>query len=168
VADLKPFAVLLVLLVFVLTLSMFKTSALSENVVASDIERAEGVMLTAYLAVLEAEEAGANVSGLLAQLNVAGDGLAQAYVLYRLGDFDNADRFADLCSEISERVRADALKLRDQAILDADQRFRWTKTGSIIGVVAILCLCFLGWRAFKRSYYQRVLRMRPEVVSGEP
>jgi len=165
---LKSFVFLLVLLVFVSAVSVFEASALSEDVAALAIEEAEGVMASAYEAVLKAEGAGANVSVLVTRLNDAGDDLAQAHVSYRVGDFEGAARFADLCREIGEGVRVEALGLRDLAVAEAGQRFRWTMTGSIVGVVAIAFLSFLGWNVFKRRYYRRVLGMRPEVVTCEP
>jgi len=164
---LKPVTILLALLVFASTLFVFNTSALSENVAASAIEKAEGLMVSAYQAVLEAERAGANVSVLVARLNVAGEGLAQAHISYRLGDFDGAARSADLCSQIGEEVRVEAYGLRGLALEEAGQRFRWTMIGSILGVAIVVGASFLGWRIFKLRYYRRVLGMRPEVVSGE-
>jgi len=164
---LKSFVFLLVLFVFVSVVSVFEASALSEDVAALAIEEAEGVVASAYEAVLEAEEAGANISVLVARLNDAGEDLAQAHVSYRVGDFEGAARFADLCREIGEGVRVEALGLRNLAVLEAVQRFWWTMTMSIMSAVTILCLSLLGWRIFKRRYFRRVLGMRPKVVSSE-
>jgi len=166
-SNLKFVIIFLVLSAFVASPFVLGARASSQVVAASAVSRAEEVLASAYEAVLEAEGAGANVSGLLARLSEAGDLLAQAHVSHRLGDFDSVARFADLCGEIGEEVKVEAHGLRDQAVLEADQRFRWTMTWSIAGVVAILCLSLLGWRAFKRRYHGRVLGMRPEVGSDE-
>jgi len=166
-SALRLVAVLLALSAFASTLFMFKTFALSEDVAASAIEEAEGVMASSYRAVLEAEGAGANVSGLLARMNEAGELLAQAQVSYRLGDFDGAARSADLCGEIGEGVMVEALGLRDLAVLEAGQRFRWTMMGSMLGVVIVVGASFLGWRIFKLRYCRRVLGMKPEVAKDE-
>lgn len=131
------------------------------------IERAEDVLVSAYRVVLEAEGAGANVSGLLFQLNRAGELLAQARVSYRAGDFDGAARSAGLCSEMGEGVRGEAEGLKNLAVVQGAQRFWWTLTGSVVGVTIIVCLSFLGWLIFKGRYHRRVLGMRPEVVSDE-
>jgi len=124
-------------------------------------------MVSAHEAVLEAERAGANVSGLLARLKVAGEGLAQAHISYRLGDFDVAARSAELCSQIGEEVMVEAYELRGLALEEAVQRFRWTMIGSVLSVAIVVGASFLGWRIFKLRYYRRVSGMRPEVVSGE-
>jgi len=164
---LKSFVFLLVLFVFVSAVSVFEASALSENGAASAIEKAEGLMFSAHEAVLEAERAGANVSGLLARLNVAGEGLAQAHVSYRLGDFDGAARSAELCSQIGEEVMVEAYELRGLALEEAVQCFRWTMIRSILGVAIAVGASYLGWRIFKRRYFRRVLGMKPEVISSE-
>jgi len=165
--NLRLLLIFLVLSAFMSSPFVLGTHASSQVVAASAVSRAEEVLASAYEAVLEAEGAGANVSVLVARLNEAGDLLAQAQVLYRLEDFEGAARFADLCGEIGEEVRIKALELRDLAVEEASQRFTWTMIGSIVGVVVILCLSFLGWRAFKRRYFRRVLGMRPEVGSDE-
>jgi len=166
-SNLRLLLILLVLSAFMSPPFILRTHASSQVVAAPAVSRAEEVLASAYEAVLEAEGAGANVSALVARLSEAGELLAQAQVSYRLEDFDGAARFADLCGEIGEEVKVEAHGLRDQAVLEAGQRFRWTMIGSIVGVVAILCLSLLGWRAFKRRYYGRLLEMRPEVGSDE-
>jgi len=166
-SNLRLLLILLVLSAFMSSPFVLGTHASSQMVAASAIEKAEEALASAYEAVLEAEGAGANVSALVARLSEAGELLAQAQVSYRLGDFDGAARFADLCGEIGEEVKVEAYDLRGLALEEAAQRFRWTMIGSIVGVVAILCLSLLGWRIFKRRYYGRVLGTRPEVGSDE-
>jgi len=166
-SNLKFIIIFLVLSAFTSSPFVLGTHASSQVVAASAVEKAEGVLTSAYEAVLEAEGAGANVSALVARLSEAGDLLAQAQVSYRLGDFDGAARFADLCGEIGEEVKVEALELRDLAVEEAVQRFRWTMIGSILGMAIIVGVSFLGWRAFKRRYHRRVLGVRPEVVSDE-
>lgn len=168
-----PVSVSRILLVFtvlsVLAVSVFvmKSCVAGAEEAGLAVERAEGVLVSGYRVVLEAEGAGANVSGLLARLNRAGELLAQARVSYRAGDFDEAARFASLCSEIGEGVRAEADGLRDLAVRQGSQRFWWTLTGSIVGVAIVVCLSFVGWLIFKGRYYQRISGTKPEVVSGE-
>jgi len=166
-SNLKFIIIFLVLSAFTSSPFVLRTYASSQVVAASAVSRAEEVLTSAYEAVLEAEGAGANVSALVARLSEAGDLLAQAQVSNRLGDFVGTARLADLCGEIGEEVRIKALELRDLAVEEAGQRFRWTIIGSIVGVVAILCLSFLGWHIFKLRYYRRILEMKPEVVSDE-
>jgi len=134
---------------------------------ASAVYRAEVAVVSAYEAVLDAEEVGADVSGLLAKLNVAGGYLASANVWFGLGDFENATRFADLCYYSVEDVRSKAVELRNEAYGLWANDLVVKMIGSIVGVVVVVFLGFVVWRVFKRRYCRRVLRLRPEVVSGE-
>jgi hypothetical protein len=154
----KRFFILLILSVS--TAPIFASEALAvdgENVVVSAIDRAEIAMVSAYEAVLDAEQAGANASGLLARLNVAGEYLADAHIWYELGDYDNATHFANLCYDIGEDVRNEAFKLKNEAHGLWVSDLWMTITISIIGVVSVVFLSFLGWRTFKRHYHKRVL-----------
>ena len=165
---LKLFFVLLILSAFAAPVFVSEAFAVdSEDVAASAVDRAEGAVVSAYEAVLDAEEAGANVSGLLGRLNVAGEYLASARVWYGLGDFDSATRFADLCYDVGEEVRSEAVELRNEAYGLWVTGLVVRMTVSIFGVVFVVFLGFVVWRWFKRRYRKRVLGMRPEVAKDE-
>jgi len=134
---------------------------------ASVIESAEKSVFSAYQAVLEAEQVGANVSNLIGQLNIAGELLAQALILYRTGDLDGAINLSNLCYEMGVAIRAEAHKLRDVTIEAMGQRFRLTVLVSFGFISSIVCVSFFGWRAFERRYHRKILRMRLEVGSNE-
>jgi len=163
----SKFFVFSVFLFLLLSVSIRWVSAVDEDVVALDIAEAEEVLGSAYGAVLEAEEAGANVSGLLGRLNVGGEYLAEAYVWIRLGVFENASRFAGLCREVVEDVKGEAFGLRDEAERLGEADFVVRMVGSAVGVVVVLIVGFVVWRVFRRHYHKKVLGLRPEVVSGE-
>jgi len=161
---------LVLLIVLAFSASIFTTEILasnSENTATTSIERAENALASAYQAVLETEQVGANVSGLLAQLNEAGEFLVEAQVAFRLGDFDEAVISANNCSEIGESVKDEADELRVKAYGSRTMGFWLTTTGSLVGVIAVGFGSFWGWRVFKRRYYKRVLRMKPEVAKDE-
>jgi hypothetical protein len=164
----KMFFILLILFVFAAPIFVSEAFAVyNENTAAPAIGGAEAVMVSAYKAVLDAEHAGANVSGLLARLNVAGEYLANAHALYRSGDFGNATRFANLCYDVGEKVRSEAVDLKNQAYSLGVTDLVVRMAVSLIGVIVIVFLSFLVWGVFKRSYQKRVLGVKPEVVSGE-
>ncbi len=104
---------------------------------------------------------------MLVRLNEAGELLAEAQVAFRLGDFDEAVFSANLCSEIGEEVSGEADELRVEAYSSRVMSSWLTMTGSLVGVVAVVIGSFWGWRVFKRRYYRRVLRMKPEVAKDE-
>jgi len=167
VSGLRAVAVLFVL--FALVSSIFVPCIKGSGVkdAASAIANAESAVNSAYDAVLEAEGAGANVSGLLNKLNDGAEALSKAYMSNRVGDFDNAIYFADLCCDLVEDIEAEANELRDVATVDSNQRFLLTSFGSGLALVCISCGGFFGWRFFKNRYHRRVLKMKPEVASNE-
>lgn len=147
----------LLVLFFVLAFSasIFMSEALalnSEDTAITSIERAENALVSAYEAVLEAEEVGASVLGLLAELNEAGEFLAEANMNYRLEDFDEAARFADLGRDVGEGVESEAYELKNLAWSDGVQRMWLTMIGSVVGVISVVLGSFWVWRFLKRRY----------------
>ena len=121
----------------------------------------------AYETVLDAERVSANVSVLLQDLNVASNYLADANIFYRLGDFDNASNFSNLCYEIATRVEKEALELQNEAVRLNEANFEATVFLSFVGVLFVVIFGFLSWRIFKSRYYRQVLGSKPEVVADE-
>ena len=164
----KFLVVFSVIFVFLFPFFVFEgLASSSEDVASLAINQAEDVVTSAYRAVLDAEQARANVSSLLAQLNDAGEFLANAQIAFRLEDFDEAVRLADLGCDIGESVKNEASELRVDAYGSRVMDSWLTVTGSLVGVVVVVLGSFWGWRVFKRRYYQRVLRMKPEVAKDE-
>ena len=153
--------------IFVACALVFTASAADEPSAASAVEKAETDSIAAYEAMLAAEQAGADVSNLVVQMNNAVGRLAEAEVAYRLGDFNESVRLAGLCSELSSDVKAEAEVLRLQA--SGAQAFERQAriAGSLASMVAVVVGGFWSWRLFKRRYCRRVLAMKPEVVAGD-
>jgi len=142
------------------TISIFATFIFVSPILADSnqdtasvaIVDAEETMISAYEAVLEAEQAGGNVSGLLVQLNEAGEFLAAARMLYRNGDFDDAVYFANLSRSIGEEVENAASELKDLASDEEMQRMWFTVLGSISGVILVVSGSLWVWWFLKRRY----------------
>jgi hypothetical protein len=64
-----------------------------------------------YTAVLNAENVGANGSGLIVRLNVAADFFSKAQDSFKLGSFDEAVRLAQFSIDSARDVVSDARKL---------------------------------------------------------
>jgi len=168
VSSLRVIAALFVLYAFVSSVFVLGTMALDvEDVALSAIEGAELAVDLAFEAVLEAEGAGANVSGLLDELNDGAEALSKAYISNRVGNFDDAVYFADLCGDLVGSVEAEANELRDVAVVDRNHRLLLSTLGSVLALVCIFYGGFFGWRFFKSRYHRRVLQMKPEVASNE-
>jgi len=162
------FSLVLMLVAFLTFHGIFITfGKVSGDEASLALTNAESTLVSAYQKVLEAEEAGANVSGLLVRLNEAGGFLARARMAYTLGDFDEAVRFASSSGDVAVEVQNSAVGLRDLALGDGVQRLWFTLVGSVVGVVLVVLGCFWVWRVFKRRYYRRVLGMKPEVATDE-
>jgi hypothetical protein len=157
ISGLRAFAILFILF----TLGF---SASVSGIKASDVE--DGIV-AAYKAVLEAEEAGADVSALLERLNVAGEYWALALVCLRTGDVECTAGNTELSVEALDGLVEDAEVLREEATRKSVEHMWIALGGSIGGVVAVVCGGWLGWKWFKQRYHRRALAMKPEVVEAE-
>lgn len=155
--------------VFILIFSWFAHACFA--VEKADAEEAlidaENILSSAYVAVLEVEKSGANVSGLLMKLDSGGNFLAEAQTCYRNGDFDGAVYYADLSVRNVTGLVEEAGQLKALAISGYNERFFQTMAASGVAVVVIVLGSVVGWLIFKQRYFEKVLKMKPEVVKGE-
>jgi hypothetical protein len=130
---------------------------------ASKLQAANTAINGAFNAVLEAEKAGANVTGLLVQLNVAVGDLAQAENSYRTGDSSTAEAKVDSVLPIAQEV-VTAAQAAKQTVTVSGQNAFWSTIAFtvIVGFVFVLIL-FLVWRRFKRNYIKNLSDAKPEV-----
>ena len=147
---------------FALSIILSPVSVLGINAV--EVEEA---VFEVYGAVLDAEAAGADVSGLIDRLNIAGGYLALAKMSLRIENLEGAAGNASLCIEGLEGIVEDAGILKDTVVRELDEYSRMAIIGSEYGVVTVIVCSLLGWYWFKKRYYKRVLEMRPGVVEGE-
>ena len=155
--------------VFILVFSWFARACFA--VEKADAEEAlieaENILSSAYVAVLEVEKDGGNVSGLLVKLDSGGNFLAEGQTCYRNGDFDGAVYYADLSVRNVIGLIEEAGQLKALAISGYNERLFQTMAASGVAVVVIVLGSVVGWLIFKRRYFEKVLKMKPEVVKGE-
>jgi preprotein translocase subunit SecF len=160
-----------VALMIILVLSVCLLSAQQANGQAdqasSKLQVANDAVNQAFNAVLDAEKAGANVTGLLAQLNNAQGILAQAENSYRTGDFNTAANQADSVLPIVQQVTLDAQSVKQTAIVSSQNAFWTTIALTVIGIFVFVLILFLVWRRFKRNYIERLSESKPELVNNE-
>lgn len=150
-----------------LALALFTHTCLAVDRRSTEaLANAESDLASAYGAVAEAERAGANVSGLLDKLRLAGDLLAEANNTCRLGDYDGAYSYATNCSDTVEGIASQALYMKLEAEKTRSERLFFTASLSSIGLSALFVASLFGWRLLKRKYVKRVLGMKPEVREG--
>ena len=127
------------------------------------VGQAEVSLNLAFVAVAEAEVAGAEVVGLLERLEVAGDFLSEAHVAFRSGDYEAASLLAVECGNVVEGVVAEAGRLETVADLAKIDNLFLTMFWSGFGLVLLVIFGVVGWMILKNRYFERVLEMRPEV-----
>jgi len=149
--------------VFLFCLVVSRAFAVSNDEAQATISRVESRIDLAYVSVLEAEGAGANVSSLLFRLNNASILLSNARMQYRRGNFSEAVKFANQCFSSLDGIENEANELRDSAVIERKQRMLISFVGSAFAIGAVFYAGFFGWRFFKEKYYRRVLEMKPEV-----
>jgi hypothetical protein len=133
---------------------------------SSKITSADDALKLAFKRVLDAEEAGANVSSLTSDLNEAGESLAEAEVAYRNGNLTDAAGLADSCSGLAEAVSVEAVALKGSALADSQRVFQSTIIFSTGGTFAFVAVLVLFWFWFKRAHARKLLGMKCEVGSN--
>jgi hypothetical protein len=134
---------------------------------SSSVGEADVAVRRAFNATLEAERAGANVSGLIVRLNEAGGILVEAEMALGNGNSSEAAGKAVQCIGIAQSVKSDADVLKASALDGARTVFWASLAFSVVDIVAFVVVLMLVWRWFKRGYVRRMLGMKPEVTTGE-
>jgi hypothetical protein len=131
---------------------------------ASKLQVANTAVNGAFNAILDAEKAGANVTDLLTQLNIAEDDLAQAENSYRTGDTNTAATQADNVIPIVQEITVAAQNAK-QTVLISNQNSFWQLIGlTAIGLSIFVLALTLVWRWFKRRYVNSLFEAKPEVT----
>lgn len=125
---------------------------------------ADAALKRAFVAISDAEAAGANVSGLLGELDVAGKNLTMAEAAYAAGNSSEAATMVGQCVALANAVAGEAANVKSQAVVDA-RAVQWTAISfSIVGTFVFLIMLVLVWILFRRSYGTRLLKAKPEVA----
>jgi hypothetical protein len=166
-AELFGRALILFLVVLVVSGAVFHSPflALGSDGTLSRIEEADTAVQEAFTVVLEAERAGANVSGLMVRLNEAGGLLADSRMAYRNGNFTEAESKATDAILVAQNVTVDGTGLKASALADAQTNLQVTLVLSVVGATAFAVGVVLAWDIFKRAYLRRLGKMKPEVAS---
>jgi hypothetical protein len=143
------FVAVLLLAVFVFG-RPFWVFASSEVDAQSAIVAAENRIFECYGALLGADEAGANMTGLLVKLNEAGALLSKADLAYTEGNFDSAVDFAVQSSNILDGFVEEASLLKEAAAQQHYLDFMVNVVGSGVGAVCVLVGGFALWTFLKR------------------
>jgi hypothetical protein len=132
------------------------------------LQAANNAVGQAFEAVLEAEKAGGNVTQLLIKLNIAGTILADAQNVLNSGITVNITSNVENAFQIANQVNDVALNLRNVSFVRSQNSLWLTLTFSVIGSIAFGISLIIIWRRFKRSYMNKLLDMKPEVIENTP
>jgi hypothetical protein len=130
---------------------------------SSAIDEAEFNLKLAFAEIAKAENVGADIEEILAQLEVAGDSLSNAYSAFRAGDYEAAISFALECNKSIEAVATEADRLLIQAETMKTDSLVFNMFWSSVALALLLVFSIVGWRMLKKYITKRVLEMRPEV-----
>ena len=131
-----------------------------------EITQAEEVLVTAYYDVLDAEQSGANVSLLVDKLNLGSKYLSEAYVSYRLGEYEDSIRLADQSVGVVKNLEDEAADLKFEAEEASKNNFIIRSFGSSISVVIVIIVGFLVWRVFRQNS-KKINHVKETVISNE-
>ena len=134
---------------------------------STSVGDADVAVRQAFNATLDAERAGANVSGLILRLNEAGRILTEAEIALGNGNSSEAASKAVQCIGIAESVKSDADVLKASALDGARTVFWMSLTFSVVGIAVFVVVLMLVWRWFKGGYVRKMLGMKPEVAHDE-
>jgi hypothetical protein len=134
---------------------------------SGSVWEADVAVRQAFGATLEAERAGANVSGLIFRLNEAGGILGEAEIALGDGNSSEATKKAGQCVEIAQSVKSDADVLKASALDEAQTVFWLSLFFSAAGIAVFAIVLVLVWRWFRRGHVDKMLSMKPEVANNE-
>lgn len=139
-------------------------SAQTDNV-SIKIQEANTALNTAFNAVLDAEQAGANITDLIVQLNIAANDLSQAENNYRIEDYTTAVSQAENVVILAQEIVETAQNAKEDAIISVKNAF-WSKiVFTLIGSVVFVSILFLVWRQLKKRYINKLFQAKPEVCN---
>lgn len=152
---------LLILLISLLNLVWVSSSRCGST---DFLQVAEDSLNRAFEKVLEAEQAGANVTSLIVRLKEAAGLLLEAYLLDGNGEHEEAVKVAEAVVKITEKASDEASKFKASALSNRKFAFKISLIVSAIGVSAFLFFMSRLWRRFKKYYINKILACRPEVA----
>jgi hypothetical protein len=127
------------------------------------IDQAEANLNSAFVAVAQAEDAGADVTRLLERLEAAGNFLSEAHIAFKSGDYEAANQLAVECGNTIDGVANEAEQAKIIAERAGTDSLLFTAFWSGFCLILLVVLGIVVWIILKNRYFDLVLEMRPEV-----
>lgn len=154
---------LLILLIFGSWLTIENCVFAISDSAESKLDTANKAFEQAFRSVLEAENAGANVEGLVNKLDEAVNLFAEAQVAYRVHDFNTSVVKADLAFSLAQEVNDLAQSASSAALISAKDSFFITIGLSLGGALGFILALFFVWLWIKKKYFSNLLDSTFEV-----
>lgn len=140
------------------------------------MQAANAAVNQAFNAVLAAEKAGANVTDLLSQLNVATNLLAQAENANRTGDSNTVITNVDNVLSVTQQIMASSLDAKQQATVASQNSFGTTIIFTVVSAAGQTYSLYVGVgnHLGNSAYYMVYVKLRnqtdlpPNATSGTP
>jgi uncharacterized membrane protein len=145
-----PIVLAIILLLFATVIAL-PVSAEQEGA-STAIYSAKNTIEKCYEVAKEAEAACANITGIIATLNEAGELLSQAELAYAASDFDAARNLAVQSQNTLNNFIGEANTLKETALQQQNQDFLIDVLGSIIGTFAVIFAGGVVWLLLKKKY----------------
>ena len=133
----------------------------------SQLQQANDALQNAFVAVLEAEQSGTNVTDFLSSLNVGADLLMQAELSYRMGDINEALSKTESVFEFAFELETKAVQARNLAIFNSDGEFFLSVVFSLLAGFSYIVTLFFLWKRFKQYHFKGFLNSQLEVTTAE-
>lgn len=162
-AGTRKHALFLIVFMFLRIVLVNNSAAYGSDAASLAIDQAEQSVRQAFVVVLKAEAAGANVSDFLTLLYNGVQLLAAANVALRDGNDSGAQLLSADCSSLMGNVTTQAESSRISAESAAQGRLFWALSLASIGLALLFTLGLLVWRLVRSFYSRRLMKMQVEV-----
>ncbi len=140
---------------------------LAQAIDSQSIKSSNDALDSAFTNIMAAQQAGANITTLLAQLNIATNLVAQTENNYKSGNSENDNSTLTIANQIIEQVNKDAIALKASAMTEIDQTFLSNALFSSVGIAVLLVVLILIWQHVKRSYFKNHVEPRSEGAEDQ-
>ncbi len=134
----------------------------------SKLRAANNAVNQAFNAVLKAEEAGGNVTGLMSKLMTAGTILANAQNILNSENTANVSSKLETVIQVANQVNDAALNLRNASLVNSQNSLWLTLIFSAACAVVFGISLLIVWSRVKRSFKKKLLYTKPEVIRSKP
>ena len=131
------------------------------------IDSADRDFKAAYIAILEAEKSGGDISGLVSHFNKGLEYRYNAKKAYESGDYNKALLLANQALRSSEDISDYAILLEQVATYHEQNKLINQLLRTLVFGVFAVVLCFLSWRSFKVYYLRKMIASSPGVPVDE-